>query len=57
MAESREHSFLQRHYAQTEKVKPQRKLSELSVGDQVYIQDQQGPTPRKWSKSGVVVES
>jgi len=33
MAESREHRFLQRHYAQTEKVKPQRKLSELSVGD------------------------
>ena len=31
-------------------------LKELSVGDHVYIQDQFGKNPRKWSKSGNVVE-
>ena len=57
MAAARENSFLARHYAQSEKPRPQRKLEELRPGDQVYIQDQNGTTPRKWSKSGKVLES
>ena len=27
------------------------------VGDQVFVQDQTGPTPKRWSKSGTIVES
>ena len=34
-----------------------RKQKDLKVGDSVYIQDQDGPSPRKWSKSGVAVET
>ena len=32
------------------------KLSELSVGNRVFAQNQFGPHPNKWDKSGVVVE-
>ena len=57
MAEARESSFLKRHYAKSEIARPQRKLKELCIGDNVHIQDQQGTTPHKWSKSGVIVDS
>ncbi len=32
------------------------KLSPLKVGDHVHVQNQRGNRPRKWEKSGVVVE-
>ena len=57
MADARESSFLKRHYSYSEQQRPQRKLSELAPGDTVYIHDQHGPTPRKWNKSGTVIES
>ena len=57
LAASRETAFLQRHYAKSELPRPQKSLSELSIGDKVYIQDQNGASPRRWSKSGVIVQS
>ena len=32
------------------------KLSELSVGDRVFVQNQSGPHPNKWDQSGVIVD-
>ena len=58
VAQKREEAFLKRHYANAEKVeRGARVLKELNIGDHVYIQDQYGNSPRKWSKSGVIVES
>ena len=57
MAAAREDSFLSRHYAQSEKPRPQRELKQLHPGDRVYVQEQHGSTPRKWSKSGTILES
>ena len=58
LAEKREQSFLQRHYAEVERLeRGTKKLKDLVVGDSVYIQEQFGNTPRKWSKSGTVVEN
>lgn len=34
-----------------------RPLRPLSVGDKVFLQNQQGPNPNKWDRSGIVVES
>ena len=34
-----------------------RPLRPLSVGDRVFLQNQQGPNPTKWDRSGLVVES
>ena len=34
-----------------------KKLKELQAGDTVYIQDQDGPSPRKWTKSGTILET
>ena len=34
-----------------------RPLRPLSLGDKVFLQNQQGPNPTKWDRSGVVVES
>ena len=31
-------------------------LKDLKIGDHVYVQDQYGNTPRKWTKSGIIVE-
>ena len=33
-----------------------RKLAELQKGDKVFIQNQVGPNPRKWERTGTVVE-
>ena len=57
-AADREACFLKRHFSKSERLeKTKRKLAELNPGDNVYIQDQTGPTPRKWSKSGVILQS
>ena len=34
-----------------------RTLKPLQKGDHVYVQDQTGATPLKWSKSGVILET
>lgn len=34
-----------------------RPLRPLSLGERVFLQNQQGPNPTKWDRSGVVVES
>ena len=57
LAEKREQSFLKRHYAEVERLeRGTRKMEALGVGDLVYVQEQFGNTPKKWSKSGTVVE-
>ena len=56
LAPSREEAFLKRQYAKSEVPRPQKKLRDLAVGDTVYVQDQNGPAPRRWNKSGTVVE-
>ena len=56
-AENREITFAKRHIKTEEKLsKGSKKLSPLAEGDQVYVQDQSGSTPRRWSKSGRVLE-
>ena len=56
MAKARESSFLRRHYLKSENDVHGKLLTPLSLGDSVYIQDQAGKTPKRWSKSGIVVE-
>ena len=57
LARKREDSFLKRHYLKAEKLESGAKaLKALNVGDNVYVQDQHGISPKKWSKSGMVVE-
>ena len=57
LASKREDSFLKRHYLRSEAPsQPKRLLKPLQTGDQVYIQDQTGPNPNKWSKSGTIIE-
>ena len=56
-AKERETCFLKRHYLKSERLHPQRILSQLVQGDHVYIQDQAGPTPKKWNKLGIVLQS
>ncbi|KAK3711280.1 hypothetical protein QZH41_004332 [Actinostola sp. cb2023] len=34
-----------------------RALRPLSIGEQVFLQNQQGPNPTKWDRSGVIMES
>ena len=58
LAAKREDCFLKRHYLRGEKLDcVARKLKDLVSGDHVYIQDQAGKTPKKWNKSGIVLES
>ena len=56
MAKAREKSFFRRHYSRAESDIHRKFLPPLQVGDSVYLQDQTGRTPLKWSKSGTVVE-
>ena len=57
MSSKREDSFLKRHYLKAENLEHGAKLlKDLKIGNHVYIQEQHGTSPRKWSKSGVVVE-
>ena len=57
LARDRETCFLKRHYLKSERLQPKKFLSQLVQGDHVYIQDQAGTTPKKWNKSGTVLES
>ena len=57
LSAKREDCFLRRHYAKAEDLSLHSKhLSPLHIGDNVYIQDQSGNTPKKWNKSGTVLE-
>ena len=57
-AADREACFLKRHYSKSERLdNKKRKLAELLPGNNVYVQDQTGKTPRKRTKSGVILES
>ena len=58
LARKREDCFLRRHYKKCEPLEANaRDLQQILPGDNVFIQDQTGPTPKRWSKSGVIVES
>ena len=57
-AQKREESFLQRHFAKRESLNEHAKqLKPLLVGQTVYIQDQAGNNPKRWNKSGTIVEA
>ena len=58
LASRREQCFMKRHFLKSEKLDMNaKKLKELQAGDTVYIQDQDGPSPRKWTKSGTILET
>ena len=53
----REEAFCHRHVKLMEdKSRHTSKLKQLSPQDKVYIQDQKGRTPRRWNRTGVVLE-
>ena len=57
LSAKREECFIRRHYAKAEDLTlHSRNLAPLQTGDNVYIQDQTGNTPRKWNKSGANLE-
>ena len=33
------------------------KLDKLTVGDKVFVQNQVGPNPRRWERTGTIIES
>ena len=54
---SREEALRKRHIASSERwAEHTRKLPQLKVGDHVRIQNQIGPHPTKWDKTGLIVE-
>ena len=56
-AKKREDCLMKRHYAKSESLHDRTKtLPRLIAGDNVYIQDQTGKTPKRWNKSGKVIE-
>lgn len=55
LADLRETAMTKRHQTQTKYVPP-RDLNELNVGDSVAVQNQQGPRPSQWEKTGTVIE-
>ena len=57
-AKLREECFMRRHYAKCEDLSHGTKqLQPLIPGDNVYVQDQAGKSPRQWNKSGKVLEA
>ena len=57
LARKREDSFMKRHFLKSESLKQGCKnLKNLVTGDNVYVQNQAGPSPNKWSKSGTIIE-
>ena len=56
-AEHRELALAKRHAQQRERLlEHTRTLPPLKVGESVYIQNQVGNYPRRWEKSGIVIE-
>ena len=57
MAESREQAFKRRHVDRCESLNRNAvSLRPIQLGECVFIQNQTGPNPNKWSKTGQVVE-
>ena len=57
LQEDRERAFARKLYNDgTKLAMGTRKMSPLSVGDKVLVQNQTGRAPNKWDKSGVIVE-
>ena len=57
LATRREEAYVHRHFRKCENFnKKVFKLKPLLAGQAVYIQNQVGPNPNKWGKSGTVVE-
>ena len=57
MALKREQTFLKRHFLKAEQLeRGSKKLPDLKQQDHVYDQDQTGPSPKSWSKSGKILE-
>ena len=57
-AKLREECFLKRHFAKCEDLLAHTKnLPPLIPGDRVYVQDQDGRTPRQWNRSGKILEA
>ena len=55
--EAREQALRNRHMRMAERLEANtRHLPPLKVGDNVRIQNQVGPHPKKWDKTGIVVE-
>ena len=55
--EARETALMKRHVTMRESLSEHTKnLPPLLVGDVVQIQNQRGPSPLKWNKSGVILE-
>ena len=58
VAEDRERALAKRNIVNMERYNEHtRYLPELHVGDAVAVQNQTGPRPNKWEKTGVIVES
>ena len=56
-AENREKALMERHAKEVEALLPHtKKMPRLKVGNRVRIQNQTGNAPRRWDKSGQVVE-
>ena len=57
MATKREESAIIRHHRKAEDLsRGSKQLHPLIIGDHVYIQDQHGKTPKRWNKSGIILE-
>ena len=57
-AKKREECFQIRHYKKAEDLsKGSRQLKPLITGDHVYLQNQSGNAPKRWNKSGVILET
>ena len=55
--EAREEALRKRHMLSAERwAEHTRHLPPLAVGDHVYIQNQTGPHPLKWDKTGQIIE-
>ena len=57
VAEDRERALAKRNIMNMERYNEHtRELPELQVGDSVALQNQTGPRPNKWEKTGVIIE-
>ena len=56
LADLREDATMARHRSQVRRIPPLRDLRELEVSDSVAVQNQQGPRPTRWEKTGTVIE-
>lgn len=56
-AVNREEALRERHNREIEALSPHtKKLPQLKVGDTVWVQNQTGNSPKKWDRSGLIIE-